>query len=111
MLRRTSRSRRCLNAHKRGAPTPELVGRVTRCTPSTAALEVKAVFVGAVTAVRCHIVDVDTRSAAYADYDRDGDLDILLTENNGPAHLWRNDQDGGRFLRVRLEGRQSNRDA
>ena len=51
------------------------------------------------------------RSAAYADYDRDGDLDILLTENNGPAHLWRNDQDGGRFLRVRLQGRQSNRDA
>ena len=51
------------------------------------------------------------RSAAYADYDRDGDLDILLTENNGPAHLWRNDQAGGRFLRVRLEGRQSNRDA
>ncbi len=51
------------------------------------------------------------RGAAYADYDRDCDLDILLTENNGPAHLWRNDQSGGRFLRVRLEGRQSNRDA
>ena len=25
----------CLNAHKRGAPTPEGVGRATRCTPST----------------------------------------------------------------------------
>ena len=50
------------------------------------------------------------RGAAYADYDRDGDLDVLLTENNGPAHLWRNDLNDGRFLRVRLEGRQSNRD-
>ena len=34
--RRRSRSRRCLNAHKRGAPTPEGVGRATRCTDSTA---------------------------------------------------------------------------
>ncbi len=50
------------------------------------------------------------RGTAYADYDRDGDLDVLITENNGPAHLWRNDLAGGRFLRVRLEGRQSNRD-
>ena len=51
------------------------------------------------------------RGAAYADYDQDGDLDILITENNGPAHLWRNDTAGGHFLRVRLEGRASNRDA
>ena len=51
------------------------------------------------------------RAAAYADYDKDGDLDILVTENDGPAHLWRNDTEGGRFLRVRLEGRESNRDA
>ena len=28
----------CLNAHKRGAPTPEGVGRATRCTPSTASM-------------------------------------------------------------------------
>ena len=51
------------------------------------------------------------RGAAYADYDRDGDLDVLLTENNGPAHLWRNDTDGGGFLRVVLRGRESNRSA
>lgn len=51
------------------------------------------------------------RGAAYGDYDRDGDLDILLTENHGPAHLWRNDIDGGHVLRVRLQGRQSSRDA
>ena len=51
------------------------------------------------------------RGAAYADYDRDGDLDVLITENGGPAHLWRNDLGGASFLRVHLEGRQSNRDA
>jgi len=51
------------------------------------------------------------RGAAYADYDRDGDLDILITENAGPAHLWRNDTSGGHYLRVRLEGTESNRDA
>ena len=50
------------------------------------------------------------RGASYGDYDRDGDLDVLLTENNGPAHLWRNDAQGGRWLRVRLEGRRSSRD-
>lgn len=50
------------------------------------------------------------RGAAYGDYDRDGDLDILITENNGPVHLWRNDTEGGHFLRVRLEGRESSRD-
>src|SRR5579885_2017479 len=31
------------------------------------------------------------RGAAYADFDRDGDLDILVSTNNGPAHLFRND--------------------
>ena len=51
------------------------------------------------------------RGAAYADYDRDGDLDILLLENDGPAHLWRNDLNGMEWLHVRLEGRASNRSA
>ena len=50
------------------------------------------------------------RGAAYGDYDRDGDLDVLFTENGGPAHLWRNDTPGGGYLEVRLEGTASNRD-
>ncbi|GIV60896.1 MAG: RNA-binding protein [Rhodothermaceae bacterium] len=56
------------------------------------------------------------RGAAYADYDRDGDLDLLVTENGGPVHLWRNAAGTGRegapksWLRLRLEGRESNRD-
>ena len=51
------------------------------------------------------------RGAAYADYDLDGDLDILITENDGPAHLWRNDSGPGNYLRVELQGRTGNRDA
>ncbi len=52
------------------------------------------------------------RGLAYADFDRDGDLDILLTTNNGPAYLYRNDQlAGNKSIRFRLVGKQSNRDA
>ncbi|UCH62008.1 MAG: CRTAC1 family protein [Fidelibacterota bacterium] len=49
------------------------------------------------------------RGLAYADIDRDGDVDILILENGGSLHLWRNDSRGGNFLRVNLEGRESNR--
>jgi enediyne biosynthesis protein E4 len=52
------------------------------------------------------------RGLAYGDFDRDGDLDILLTTNSGPAYLYRNDQLGGhRSIRFRLTGTKSNRDA
>ena len=52
------------------------------------------------------------RGLAYADFDRDGDLDILMTTNNGPACLFRNDQlSGNRSIRFRLTGSKSNRDA
>jgi hypothetical protein len=52
------------------------------------------------------------RGLAVADFDRDGDLDLLLTTNNGPAYLYRNDQQAGnRSIRLRLIGTKSNRDA
>jgi hypothetical protein len=45
------------------------------------------------------------RGAAYADYDGDGDLDILVTTNGGPAKLFRNDgTDGKRSIRIQLVG-------
>ena len=50
------------------------------------------------------------RGTWYGDYDRDGDLDVLISENGGPVHLWRNDLQHGRFLRVQLDGYQSNFD-
>jgi enediyne biosynthesis protein E4 len=52
------------------------------------------------------------RGLAYGDFDRDGDIDVLLTTNNGPAYLFRNDQlSGNQSIRFRLVGTKSNRDA
>jgi hypothetical protein len=52
------------------------------------------------------------RGLACGDFDRDGDLDLLITTNNGPAYLYRNDQGAGnRSIRFRLVGTKSNRDA
>jgi hypothetical protein len=51
------------------------------------------------------------RGLAYGDFDRDGDLDLLITTNNGPAYLFRNDQlSGNRSIRFHLRGTKSNRD-
>jgi hypothetical protein len=52
------------------------------------------------------------RGAAYGDFDRDGDLDLLITANNGPARLLRNEADASsRVIRVSAAGTASNRDA
>ena len=50
------------------------------------------------------------RAAAFADIDNDGDLDILMTTNGGPAVLFRNDGTTNHSLRIKLEGTRSNRD-
>lgn len=52
------------------------------------------------------------RGAAYADFDRDGDLDIVLNNNHGAAVLYKN-EGGNRasWVSFKLEGVQSNRSA
>ena len=52
-----------------------------------------------------------SRAAAFADYDNDGDVDVLVTNNGDHPQLFRND--GGNrnhWLEVRLIGTRSNRD-
>ena len=51
------------------------------------------------------------RGAAYADFDHDGDLDVLISTNHGPAYLFRND--GGNrnhWIHLNLVGTRSNRE-
>ncbi len=51
------------------------------------------------------------RGAAYGDFDNDGDLDLLITANNGPARLLRNENGNQNDrLRVKTVGTRSNRD-
>ncbi len=51
------------------------------------------------------------RGMAYADFDNDGDLDLVITSNNGLARLLRNDNGNQNdVLRVKLIGTKSNRD-
>ncbi|MCY3700614.1 MAG: CRTAC1 family protein [Gemmatimonadetes bacterium] len=49
------------------------------------------------------------RGVATLDFDRDGDLDLVVSTNGGPAKLFRNDlEPGPGWVRLRLEGAAPN---
>ena len=50
------------------------------------------------------------RGAAYADFDNDGALDVLVATNGGRVWLFHNEGGTNHSLRVKLEGTKSNRD-
>jgi len=53
-----------------------------------------------------------SRGCAFGDFDNDGDLDILILNQNEPPSLLRNDMSGGHhWLKVKLIGVKSNRSA
>ncbi|MSR45404.1 MAG: CRTAC1 family protein [Phycisphaerales bacterium] len=52
------------------------------------------------------------RGLTYADFDGDGDLDLVLAQSHGPVALLRNDQTtGNHWLRITLQGKSPNTSA
>ncbi len=56
---------------------------------------------------------ISARGGAYADFDNDGDLDVVISVMDAPPVFLRNDSaragDGGQWIRLSLEGVKSNR--
>ncbi len=67
-----------------------------------------------VTAASCDALSLSevSRGAAFGDIDNDGDVDILVSNNDGPLRLLRNETDSAAsWMRLKLQGTTCNRDA
>ena len=52
-----------------------------------------------------------SRGAAFGDIDKDGDIDIVVANNNGPVRLLRNESAGtNHWLAIQLQGTRASRD-
>ena len=53
-----------------------------------------------------------SRGCAFGDFDNDGDVDILIVNQNEPPSLLRNDVSGNNhWIKIKLKGVESNRSA
>lgn len=74
---------------------------------------------GSFSEVRCGWTDEDplvSRGVAAGDFDNDGDADLVVTANDGPVRLWRNETErrdtaGTNWLGVELRGSSPNTQA
>ncbi len=49
-------------------------------------------------------IDEVSRGAAFGDLDNDGDIDIVISNNNGEAQIYRNENQGTHWLGVQIDG-------
>ena len=55
--------------------------------------------------------EVLSRGLAYADFDLDGDIDLFISNRNKPSQLYMNTTNNNRYIKFKLVGIRSNRDA
>ena len=62
---------------------------------------------------RCALAyEGNSRGSAWFDFDKDGDLDVAISDYKGPARVFENQQDAGhQWIRFQLEGARGNRNA
>jgi len=61
--------------------------------------------------IHTEISDVHSRGLAYADFDLDGDIDLFISNRNLPSQLFMNTTNNNHFIKFKLIGIRSNKDA